>query len=338
MLETLRKNASGWFAKILLGGIALIFALYFGFSGGGGPPQGGTAPIAKVNGQNIPSGLFNQTVANQIEVYQKFGVANQTPELQQVIQSQVLQRLIQETLFAQEATRLGLHVTDVELANAIRNNPSFQRDGRFDETFYLKQFKPYFERQNGENFEYSLREDLLVERFRQVLGNAIVVSQNQVKAAEKISQTQLKFLQLAVPFGTDGETKSQEEAKKLVQDWIQARQTQQPTEKLLKDNGLSEEEVGPKPLKNVSATFGTAEGSNMVACLLAQGIQKVCPQAFTVNNKVIAVELQNIEEKVTEAAPTDMVDQMTRAKEAQLMTGVTDLLTRGSKIETYLTQ
>ena len=69
----------------------------------------------------------------------------------------------------QEATKLGLHITDVELANTIRRTPSFQRDGRFDEQFYIKQFKPYYERTNGQNFEYSLREDLLRIKFRQVL-------------------------------------------------------------------------------------------------------------------------------------------------------------------------
>ena len=125
MLDFFRKNASSWFSKALLGGIALIFALYFGFSGGG-PPSGGTAPIAKVNGDNIPSGLFNQEVQNQLSLYQKLGQDLQTPDLQKVVQTQILQRLVAEVLLSQEATKLGLHITDVELANTIRRTPSFQ--------------------------------------------------------------------------------------------------------------------------------------------------------------------------------------------------------------------
>lgn len=338
MLETLRKNASGWFSKILLGGIALIFALYFGFtSGGGGPPQGGTAPIAKVNGKNIPSGLFNQTVSKQMSVYQQFGAANSGPELQEVIQSQVLQKLIQKSLLAQEASKLGLYITNVELADAIRNNPSFQKDGRFDENFYLKQFKPFFERQNGENFEYALREDLLVERFQQALNSGAVISKAQAKDVEKIRQTQLKWLQLSVPVGAEGQGLNPEAAKKLAEDWIQARQNKASTGALLKEHQLKAEEIGPKPIAAILPTLGP-DGMEIVSCLLDQGTGSVCPQTFTGKDQILAVELLSQEAKAPEGTPPDMTQQLARAKEGQLMTGVTDILTRQAKIETFLSK
>lgn len=337
MLETLRKNATGWFSKILLGGIALIFALYFGFTGGGGPPQGGTAPIAKVNGQNIPSGLFNQTVSNQMSVYQQFGAANPGSDLQQVLQTQVLQSLIQETLLAQEAQKLGLYITDVEVANAIRNNPNFKRDGVFDENFYLKQFKPYYERQNGVNFEYALREDLLVERFQGVLNGAAILSENQISDAEKVKATQMKYRQLSIPFGDDQEVATAEEAETLAQAWIKARQAGESGETVLKDKELKVEELGPKALPAIIPTLGQA-GPQAVQCLLAQGKAGVCEQSFKRDNRVIAVELMELTQVKAEEEASPMAQQLARAKENQILTGVTDLLTRQAKIETFLSQ
>ena len=336
MLEYLRQRASSWLSKVILGVIALIFALYFGFSGGGAP-QGGTAPIAKVNGQNIPSGLFNQNVQSTTQVYQQFGNQTGNPDFQKVIQSQVLQRLISGTLLSQEANKLGLHITDVELAKAIRTNPNFQQDGRFNEEFYLKQFKPYYERQNGQNFEFSLREDLLKARFIQILDQASIVSQNQVKDAQTVQGTQLKLRKLEVPFDTADGGRNKEAAEKIAQDWIQARQDKKAGQEVLKKHNLDVSEVDSKPVAALLAYFGKNTSLPVLLCLLNLEAGQVCEKPFTIGKTIVAVELVERSQKEKSEKPTEQIEtQLNQAKRNQVLTGVTNLLTRQAKIETFL--
>ncbi|MDX1387386.1 MAG: SurA N-terminal domain-containing protein [bacterium] len=337
MLDFLRKNASSWLSKVILGIIALIFALYFGFSGGG-PPAGGTAPVAKVNGENIPYGLFNQTVQNRMSIYQQMGTANQNPDLQKIVQSQVLQGLIANTLMAQEAHQLGLHITDVELAESIRNNPGFRQNGVFNEEFYLKQFKPYYERVNGQNYEYSLREDLLKDRFRQVLDQTNVVSAAQVQDTMAAQDTQLTISKLEVPFGESEGDLSKEEAKKIAQDWIAAQKEGKGGEDLLKKHELKAEAVEPKSLQALSAYFGAKGSLPIMLCLVELEPGEVCPEPFQVRKYILAVALKDKSLQETDEQQQDqMKQQLIRAKQGQILTGVTNFLTRQAKIETFLT-
>jgi hypothetical protein len=337
MLDFLRKNASSWLSKVILGVIALIFALYFGFSSGG-PPAGGTAPVAKVNGDNIPFGLFNQTVQNRINIYQQMGSANQNPDLQKIVETQVLQGLIANTLMAQEAHDMGLRITDVELAQSIRNNPSFRPGGVFNEEFYLKQFKPYYERVNGQNYEFSLREDLLKDRFRQVLDQTNVISEAQVKDSIAARDYQLTITKLEIPFGEGENALTKEEAQKLAEDWITAQKQGNNPEALLKKHDLKTEEVGPKSLQALDAYFGTKESMPLMLCLVELEPGAVCPEVFHVRKYILAVALKDKTLQEAEEPQQDqMKQQLTRAKEGQILTGITNLLTRQAKIETFLT-
>jgi parvulin-like peptidyl-prolyl isomerase len=341
MLEYLRKNASSWLAKGIFGLIALIFALYFGFTkssskyGGSGV----TTPIARVNGQSIPSGLFSQMVGRQMEIYQKLGNAGKGQELEQLLQSQVLQHLISSTLMAQEGHRLGLHISDAELAEAIRSDAAFQKNGSFDEDFYLNQFKPFYERQNGVNFETGLREDLLQERFRQVLEQANVISQASLQDELKLQGTELKFIEVTVPFGTEGEGHTREEAMGIAREWIQARQAKKTGEDILKKYKIEAVEMGPKPLAALSAFFGGMDGLPILSCLVISQPGQACPEPHVVENNIVAVELMERTQKPQDLeAAKAMENQLKMAKQNLILAGVSNYLTRHAKIETFLTK
>jgi parvulin-like peptidyl-prolyl isomerase len=339
MLEYLRKNASSFFSKALLGLIALIFALYFGFTGGGGPPQGGTAPIAKVNGESIPNGLFMEAVQGQVSVYQNLGQNSVPRDLQKVLEVQTLQRLINNTLFSQAARQLGLRVTDEELAEAIRENPAFQRNGMFDEEFYLKQFKPYYQRQNGQDYEFSLREQLLQERFRQVLEQANVVSEQQVRDTVAVENTMLNLLKVEIPIGKNPGERDKETAVKIAREWIAAKQNSQPAKKILEEHSLEEIETGEKSLQTLQTLFGGADSLPILLCILQTKPGEVCPDPIQVGEKIIAVQLlegKNAQPDDTQSG--EMRRQLAQANLTQVLTGVADLLKREAKIETFLEQ
>lgn len=326
------------FSKILLGAIALIFALYFGFTGGG-TPGGGTAPIAKVNGQNIPSGRFAQEVENQANFYRQLGQDKASQDFRKVLEAQALQRLILGTLFAQEAHKLGLRITDVELADAIRSNPTFRRNGVFDENFYLKKFKPYYQRQNGQDFEYTLREDLLSQRFREVLEKATVVSDRQVANAILVGDIKLNSLRLEIPLGTGEGDFSPEEAKKIAEEWINAKKENKSTKSILKDNELKESETGLKSLLILQSYFGKEDSLPILNCLLKIEPKQVCDQPHKSGQNLLALALMEREDtKPEEEKIFNMNRQISAAQKNQIFTGVSDLLIRQAKIETFVNQ
>ena len=327
-------------SKAIFGLIALIFALYFGFTkssskyGGGG---GVTTPIAKVNGENIPTGLFTQMAGRQMDMYQKLGAATKGPELENLIQTQTLQHLISGTLISQEARRLGLHISDAELAQAIRSDAAFQRNGGFDEDFYLNQFKPYYEREYGVNFETGLRDDLLQDRFRQVLTQTNVVSQASLQDELKLQATELKFLKLTIPVAGQGPGHTREEAMQIAKEWIQARQAKKSGEDILKKYQLEATEIGPKSVVSLTPFFGGADGLPVLSCLITTQPGQVCPEAHLVQSSVVAVELKERTQKPLDSeAVQNMENQLKAGKQNLIVAGVTNYLTRHAKIETFL--
>jgi len=337
MLEYLRKNASSFFSKVLLGAIALIFAIYFGFQGGGNPLTG-SAPIAKVNGESIPTGLFNQSVQRQLAFYQQLGQNNDSADFQKLIQSQVLQGLVANVLFSQEARSWGLRITDAELAQAIRSIPGLQQNGRFNEEYYLKSYKPQYQYETGQDFEFTLREELLQERFREVLDQASVVSKQQVMDSLLAKDTQLKIQQLEVPFGTGEEgSLDLKQAQTIAGEWIQAKKENKGTQKILEESSLKEIEVGPQSLQALQALYGGPSSFPILSCLLELQPGQVCEEAFELPKKVVALKL--VERQIAEPEKKDILQmnqQIATATKNQILTRARDLLTKDAKIETFL--
>ena len=97
------------------------------------------------------------------------------------LKSQALQELIVERLLVQEATRVGLKVSDEELQAVIMNMPSFARDGKFDKKVYDRildqiNMKPAA-------FEASQRDFLLRQKLEQLVKDGVVVTDAELAAA-----------------------------------------------------------------------------------------------------------------------------------------------------------
>ncbi len=336
MLESLRKHSKSWMTKLIFGTIALAFVLYFGFSFNAGPPGGPAAPVAKVNGEAIPFGAFSQLVQGQTAMLEQFNPGKVSPDTIKVVETQVLQGLIGKVLLAQEAHRLGLRVTDIELANEIRGNPTFQKDGSFSESFYLDQFKPYYERQNGEDYEEVLRKDLLVDKLRMALESAAVFSQNQVKTLGKLTETQLNLRQLTVPLSTEAGKNSREVAMEIAKEWIASGKTPE-TQPDAKTPPHKVEEIGMKPLAQLQLALGREDSLPVLECLLQLTPGKKCETPFLVGKSVVAVELIERKNPVpvseTEAA---LAQQLAQGRKNQILSAVQDMLTAEAKIETFL--
>lgn len=162
MLDVIRSNAQSWGVKIAFGIIILVFV----FWGVGGLTGGPSTVILTVNGEPVTIQDFQRRY-EQLE--QNVRAQNPGLDADQLKSMQLKQRLIQtlvlESLLTQEAKRVGVTVTPVELRKIVESFPAFHNaEGKFDPETYLSRLQA--QRNTPGNFEAELRNGLLVEKLR----------------------------------------------------------------------------------------------------------------------------------------------------------------------------
>ena len=162
MLDLIRANAQSWGVKIAFGIIILVFV----FWGVGGLTGGPSTVILTVNGDPITIQEF-QRKYEQLEQQ----VRAQYPDLDAAglkamqLKQQLIQNLILENLITQEAERVGIVVTPVELRKLIESFPAFHNEeGKFDPDAYVRMIKA--QRNTPGNFEAELRNNMLMNKLR----------------------------------------------------------------------------------------------------------------------------------------------------------------------------
>ncbi len=139
IMHRMRQNT-----KIILMILVFAFVLTIIFSWGMGGFEGGKAKqgvIAEVNGDEISAKEFYESYQQQLEAYrQRTGSEPQGFQLQQ-LENQVYEQMIQREIINDVIERIGIKVTEEEIAEALwnnppdilRNNPNFQDStGAFD--------------------------------------------------------------------------------------------------------------------------------------------------------------------------------------------------------------
>lgn len=132
MLETLRRGATGWVAKILMGLLIVSFAVwgvadvFTGFNEGA---------LARVGKREITTDEFQRAL--QLELELRARQYGRRPTLDQAralgLDRLVLGRLIGSAAAEAHAEELRLGISNQAIAEAIRNDPSFQNpDGTFN--------------------------------------------------------------------------------------------------------------------------------------------------------------------------------------------------------------
>lgn len=165
LLSLMRKHAKSWLIKFLITIIALVFVFYFGYSF----TSREGVKVAYVNGELI-SGLeyekaYGDFVERMRSQYKDFWNEGMIEALQ--LKTRALEFLIQQKLLVQEAERLGFSVTKEEIQKTIMSYPAFQVEGRFDLNRYRMLLN--HNRMAPEDFEATLRQDLLQEKLKQFI-------------------------------------------------------------------------------------------------------------------------------------------------------------------------
>jgi len=178
MLESMRKHAQGWIAKVILGAIILSFALW----GVGDYFTGNKVEVvAEVDGEIIHKAAFLDTYKRQLNSYQSMLGDQLTKELaeQLGVKNETLQTMVNRRLMLAEADALGLVVPDEAVLGTVQSNPAFQDAKNFSTTRYQG-----LVRQMGfaspRDYENYLRQSIMIDTLQKAVIGSVSVSDEEV--------------------------------------------------------------------------------------------------------------------------------------------------------------
>lgn len=176
MMSFLRKHMQLIFMITIIGFLAGAF---IGFGGYFFSDVANADAAAEVNGKKIPyrryQSLYNRVLDNMQRNKTELN-ADTVARLKQ----EVIQDLIQEEVFWEEAKKYGVTVSDQELAADIQNYPAFQRDGRFDRQTYFQILSQVLHTSAPE-FEDSRRRQIAIAKLRNLIAGSVQVSEPELK-------------------------------------------------------------------------------------------------------------------------------------------------------------
>lgn len=132
MLDSLRKHATGWVAKVLFGFLVLSFAIW-GIGDIFRAPHAGSA-VAEVDGTDIPAReVSNEFDLRLRQMQQQYGAGiDRRAAVSLGLMNQALQAAVARRLVDAHARDLGLTIADQTVAAQIRQNPAFQGSTGFE--------------------------------------------------------------------------------------------------------------------------------------------------------------------------------------------------------------
>jgi peptidyl-prolyl cis-trans isomerase D len=173
MLEAIRKQTGGIVVKALLGLLILSFAIWgIGDIGMGG---GSSTVAATVGNKEISSYRLQDEVQRRLREFRQLTGQNFTEEQAQSmgIVRATLDQLVDSTLMSQGATKLGLTVSDQQVADAIRESNQFKGAlGNFDRQRFMQSLSSLGMSEAG--YVQLLREDIARNQMISSLASGVV--------------------------------------------------------------------------------------------------------------------------------------------------------------------
>ena len=144
MLTSIRNRATGWIAWAIVILITIPFALW----GINSYFEGGVnVNVAEFDGEIIDYQTYQRAIYSERDRMRQVYGNNATAELLsgEVLGRQVINRLVNDVLLQRDARDRGYRISDVQLAEAIRNEPNFQSEQGFSRELYerILQFSGY---------------------------------------------------------------------------------------------------------------------------------------------------------------------------------------------------
>ena len=161
-ITLMRKHTKGILVKVMVGLIAVVFVFWGVYAIREKPGS----KIAYVNGDLITGLEYEAKYREMLDALQKQYKEYWNDSLIKAFQikQRALNSLIEKRLISQESARIGLGVTDDEVASAIVTYPAFQVNGEFDEGRYRSLLR--YSRMEPTDFESAIKLELLGQKIR----------------------------------------------------------------------------------------------------------------------------------------------------------------------------
>ena len=136
--------------------------------------------IGEVRGKELSDKIFSLQANNMTSNLRDNGLEI-TEALRKGIYQQVFQNMVVDEIFHQEAEKIGLIVTDFEVAAEIQSTPAFLDGGKFNPRAYVQAISSEFGMAPSEYEEWR-KYQRLVSKYREFLMTNIKVTQDEAAA------------------------------------------------------------------------------------------------------------------------------------------------------------
>src|SRR5512146_636821 len=218
MLDVLRRNASSWVIKIILGFIAITFVWW----GVGTYSERGRDVAATVGGETISMSELSEAVSGLEKTYRDVYGAAYSPEMAKSLnlRKQALDTLVQRTLLLEEARKLGLAASDTEVQQEIAATPAFQSNGQFSEERYRGLLS--YNRMTTASYEASKRQEITLRKMEGLIAAGSGVPESEARDLFLLAFRKIRLLVVqadpesgkGVPQPTEGEISAKYEQSK----------------------------------------------------------------------------------------------------------------------------
>ena len=196
MLDFLRKRKRSWIITFLLGLIIVVFVAFYGGTNFQDPV---VLHIGTVNGEIITQREFAQRYQREVNRYRELFKGSLTPEMLKNLnlEAMLIEDLVNKKLVLQEARKLGITITDDELALAIAKAPEFQIGGSFAKERYLQVLGA--NKITPAQFEDEHREQLMLQRLYEVVLDAVRITDAQLQERYRFAQEKINLHFIRLP-------------------------------------------------------------------------------------------------------------------------------------------
>lgn len=200
MLDRMRQHQN-WL-KWSLALVCLAFVVFYipDFLRGTGADAAATDTVAIVNGHQIRADEFRRAYQSQMQAYRSaYGGQMSEQVLKQLgIDQQILQQLVDERAALAEADRVGVKVSDAEVAQRIYGIPAFLENGAF---IGQSRYQQLLASQNPpltiSDFEEGIRRSLVMEKLRASVTEWLSVSDKELQDEYRRRNDKIKLAVVA---------------------------------------------------------------------------------------------------------------------------------------------
>jgi peptidyl-prolyl cis-trans isomerase D len=216
MLQDIRDNSQGVIAKVIIGLIVAVFALFGVESIIGGFVT--APPVAEVNGEEITDIELQQSSQNLLT---SFG-GNIDGIDQGLVEQLALNQLIEELVLRQAANRANLGVSSDTIDRAIVNTPQFQINGRFDPDLTRRTLAA--QGFTVAAYRADLYQRMVIGQMANAFSGSNFVTDAELEQLARLTRQSRDFRYVSVPMGTRTLDRAITDAE--IQEYYEANQEQ----------------------------------------------------------------------------------------------------------------